>query len=390
MSQGHYRTVPNQPPDLAPGWEMFLDNLGRPFYWHHVDQKTQWEKPVANNIARDLPLPKGWEAKTLNGRTYYVDHNTKTTTWIHPAMQNNNPQVNQHYSNAASSNNHSLGASLMQGRHHSSGNAVSSNDYPGNVARNASYPGNLSQSMPVASNNSPSQPEQTTPAPEASTGPVCESCGLSWSLMNWRHNCRRCGGAFCNKCSRNRMKLPQHGIYERVRVCDLCYSIEGVKARRDTFLQLKQMGFNDLQIIKSMGDQVKLGKSPTDAAAVVEGIYASSNDIDNGNTAQQAQQNNENNKNVQPSAPAIEDNDNSNDDNDVVGEENNDKPDEQKNVVDDKQDDNDDNDDDDDKNRARLRSSSVGNLSNNNNNNNVVAQSSEVSSQPVAPPDADV
>jgi hypothetical protein len=63
--QSQYRVVPNQPPDLAPGWEMFLDNLGRysfscvcvclqydnvvlnicansPFYWHHGEQKTQW------------------------------------------------------------------------------------------------------------------------------------------------------------------------------------------------------------------------------------------------------------------------------------------------------------------------------------------------------------
>ena len=30
-------------------------------------------------------LPPGWERRSApNGRTYYVDHNTQTTTWHHP------------------------------------------------------------------------------------------------------------------------------------------------------------------------------------------------------------------------------------------------------------------------------------------------------------------
>ncbi|CAF4872032.1 unnamed protein product, partial [Rotaria socialis] len=34
----------------------------------------------------EVPLPRGWEArKDAAGRTYYVDHNTRTTTWHHPS-----------------------------------------------------------------------------------------------------------------------------------------------------------------------------------------------------------------------------------------------------------------------------------------------------------------
>ena len=32
-------------------------------------------------------LPEGWEArKTKEGKTFYIDHNTQTTTWNHPRV----------------------------------------------------------------------------------------------------------------------------------------------------------------------------------------------------------------------------------------------------------------------------------------------------------------
>ena len=34
---------------------------------------------------QDSDLPEGWESrKAADGRTYYVDHKTKATTWDHP------------------------------------------------------------------------------------------------------------------------------------------------------------------------------------------------------------------------------------------------------------------------------------------------------------------
>ena len=38
-------------------------------------------------LIQDSDLPEGWESrKAADGRTYYVDHNTRTTTWDHPRI----------------------------------------------------------------------------------------------------------------------------------------------------------------------------------------------------------------------------------------------------------------------------------------------------------------
>ena len=40
------------------------------------------------NISQDSSLPEGWEKRrTGEGRVYYTDHNTQTTSWNHPNSQ---------------------------------------------------------------------------------------------------------------------------------------------------------------------------------------------------------------------------------------------------------------------------------------------------------------
>ncbi|XP_056179068.1 E3 ubiquitin-protein ligase NEDD4-like isoform X7 [Falco biarmicus] len=149
------------PPSLPPGWEEKVDNLGRTYYVNHNNRTTQWHRPNLidvgsdsdNNIRQinqeaahrrfrsrrhisedlepepmesgDIPeqrdpssrlrscsvtdtvaeqsqlslpsvayvhttpgLPSGWEErKDAKGRTYYVNHNNRTTTWTRPIMQ---------------------------------------------------------------------------------------------------------------------------------------------------------------------------------------------------------------------------------------------------------------------------------------------------------------
>ena len=138
---------------LPPGWERREDNLGRTYYVDHNSRQTTWIRPTANfnageqraqmeqqqNVersrhqARMLPedrtgansptlsdrqhspsqtpnaanqanaaqmvatgattagtgeLPAGWEQRhTPEGRAYFVDHNTRTTTWVDPRRQ---------------------------------------------------------------------------------------------------------------------------------------------------------------------------------------------------------------------------------------------------------------------------------------------------------------
>ncbi|KAF5391323.1 hypothetical protein D9757_002066 [Collybiopsis confluens] len=134
---------------LPPGWERRIDPLGRTYYVDHNTRTTTWNRPSASaavnndlqdsetNAARDQhsrriladdlldvnnsntssssvfrnstaaaapppavtaannattagsgSLPNGWEERfTLEGRPYYVDHNTRTTTWVDPRRQ---------------------------------------------------------------------------------------------------------------------------------------------------------------------------------------------------------------------------------------------------------------------------------------------------------------
>ncbi|CAK7206073.1 NEDD4 E3 ubiquitin-protein ligase [Sporothrix eucalyptigena] len=139
---------------LPPGWERREDNLGRQYYVDHNTRSTSWTRPTANGAVersnqeaatqverqrhqnRTLPedrtgassptlqqdhvqqqqaavaaaaaqapssgtvmhtgatspgtgeLPPGWEQRwTPEGRAYFVDHNTRTTTWVDPRRQ---------------------------------------------------------------------------------------------------------------------------------------------------------------------------------------------------------------------------------------------------------------------------------------------------------------
>ena len=145
---------------LPAGWERREDNLGRTYYVDHNTRSTTWQRPNAHYNERDqrtqmeanmqmerrahqnrmLPedrtgasspslqeqqnsspsnsnavsmmatgattagtgeLPAGWEQRhTPEGRAYFVDHNTRTTTWVDPRRQQyirmygNNPAGN--------------------------------------------------------------------------------------------------------------------------------------------------------------------------------------------------------------------------------------------------------------------------------------------------------
>ena len=109
---------------LPAGWERRTDPRGRPYYVDHNTQRTAWEPPPGTTIAAPRAaatpapigapaaatpatatpapttavtvaaaaavgagdaLPAGWEQRTDNrGRVYYVDHNTRTTSWARP------------------------------------------------------------------------------------------------------------------------------------------------------------------------------------------------------------------------------------------------------------------------------------------------------------------
>ncbi|KAJ7644179.1 hypothetical protein FB45DRAFT_897156 [Roridomyces roridus] len=98
---------------LPLGWEERRTPEGRPYFVDHQTRTTTWVDPrragvpsptvpatVANtNLG---PLPSGWEMRlTSTGRVYFVDHNTKTTAWDDPRVptnvDDNAPQYKRDY-----------------------------------------------------------------------------------------------------------------------------------------------------------------------------------------------------------------------------------------------------------------------------------------------------
>ncbi|KAJ2787768.1 NEDD4 E3 ubiquitin-protein ligase [Coemansia interrupta] len=94
---------------LPSGWEQRFTTEGRPYFVNHIARTTTWDDPrirsnqapstnraaAAANMAGQTasrlgPLPSGWEMRlTSQGRVYFVDHNTKTTTWDDPRLPSN-------------------------------------------------------------------------------------------------------------------------------------------------------------------------------------------------------------------------------------------------------------------------------------------------------------
>ncbi|XP_029869537.1 E3 ubiquitin-protein ligase NEDD4 isoform X1 [Aquila chrysaetos chrysaetos] len=83
---------------LPKGWEVRHAPNGRPFFIDHNTKTTTWEDPrlkISAHPRRSLdpvdlgPLPPGWEERThTDGRIFFINHNTKKTQWEDPRLQN--------------------------------------------------------------------------------------------------------------------------------------------------------------------------------------------------------------------------------------------------------------------------------------------------------------
>ncbi|XP_053671784.1 E3 ubiquitin-protein ligase Nedd-4 [Anopheles nili] len=113
--------VPNAT-GLPPGWAVQVASNGRLFFIDHINKTTSWVDPrtglaspipnagtdgsanTANGGAAGEgsggrgdarsddnlgPLPEGWEERVhSDGRTFFIDHNTRTTQWDDPRLSN--------------------------------------------------------------------------------------------------------------------------------------------------------------------------------------------------------------------------------------------------------------------------------------------------------------
>ncbi|MGH0135983.1 UNVERIFIED_CONTAM: hypothetical protein FKN15_033181 [Acipenser sinensis] len=97
---------------LPTGWEQRVLPNGRVYYVDHNTKTTTWERPLppgplvslqtmihsapnlqagSSGVTTDNdplgPQPPGWEKRQDNGRVYFVNHNTRTTQWEDPRTQ---------------------------------------------------------------------------------------------------------------------------------------------------------------------------------------------------------------------------------------------------------------------------------------------------------------
>ncbi|KAK9872347.1 hypothetical protein WA026_017806 [Henosepilachna vigintioctopunctata] len=91
---------------LPPGWTVQVAPNGRLFFIDHNSKTTSWVDPRTGRASQmpnqpqvpvfnkkpddDLgPLPEGWEERVHNdGRIFFIDHNTRTTQWEDPRLSN--------------------------------------------------------------------------------------------------------------------------------------------------------------------------------------------------------------------------------------------------------------------------------------------------------------
>jgi E3 ubiquitin-protein ligase NEDD4 len=91
---------------LPAHWEMRFTPEGRPYFVDHLNRQTTWVDPrrtqvvtvettstaaratnINHSVSQLGPLPSGWEMRlTPSGKVYFVDHNTRTTTWDDPRL----------------------------------------------------------------------------------------------------------------------------------------------------------------------------------------------------------------------------------------------------------------------------------------------------------------
>lgn len=107
QAEEHRTTAPSAD-GLPLGWTVQVAPNGRVFFIDHNQKTTTWvdprtgrASPMPNQSVATLPkrpddelspLPEGWEERMhTDGRTFFIDHNTRTTQWEDPRLSN--PQI---------------------------------------------------------------------------------------------------------------------------------------------------------------------------------------------------------------------------------------------------------------------------------------------------------
>lgn len=205
------------------------------------------------------PLPLGWEErKDAQGRYFYIDHNTRTTSWVRPnftnqgvqpiiaqpiqsaAIQQTTPKQSNYYTpvqqTAAQSNYYTPAIVQTATKVETYDAPVNSkvDRFDANLKSNLNPPQSSvgvnvdSQSLFLDNSNIQVLSKKLLPFRLPDRDRVqCFKCQAKFAAMTGtlRHHCRSCGDIYCSRCSNNKFKLPFGGedFEEDVRVCDFCF-----------------------------------------------------------------------------------------------------------------------------------------------------------------------
>ena len=214
---------------------------GRSFAYNNTHSIRAQAKGVTPAPANDeLKLPPFWEARVdpTTGKTFYVDHVSRKTTWERPALSQSNFSGSVRPATDSSrkpswSEGQTLQAEASKPKSYLS---QSQKDAKLTYTSQVSSGSTFSTSKYEDPTHNPyywSPVNYSEPPPEFKVKHVrdeerseCPGCGLIFSMtLRRRHHCRLCGDVFCDYCSTHRCELPLDGaeFQNAVRVCDLCF-----------------------------------------------------------------------------------------------------------------------------------------------------------------------
>ena len=221
------------------GWVQSIDpTTGRVFYANKHTRTTQWEVPEGwHEQQHNEPscqqqqhstntidtLPDGWEESIdpKTGRTFYINHLERVTTWDRPTAS---PVPNT----SASRPGHDATTPFGEGDY-SSLNTITLNRFGSHSKWTDPSKGSRysNSNATWSSKNKSSEPPQlefsTVHVPDLLRS-QCPQCNAFFTTLKRRHHCRLCGDIFCDACSQGRAVLPLDGdeFDKSVRVCDCC------------------------------------------------------------------------------------------------------------------------------------------------------------------------
>lgn len=177
-------------------------------------------KPAASNptrFDRDHYITCYVDLETLKPGQAIIPEFAELVAWVSAAATAGKIRLNCHGNSAAD-------AGFKMGQ-----SSLSPADFVDALIRHGLKKGNPGDERPHTATHHNTPPKGASWKPDAQAT-KCEKCSVNFTFMTRKHHCRRCGGIFCDACTKKRRTLSdpliesgqRAGVIENLRVCDNC------------------------------------------------------------------------------------------------------------------------------------------------------------------------